>query len=83
MSKVTIKKNGKKIHNPFSFLTKDDVVDLYISEHITANLGNYESAKISIGLTVPVKVGLINTAKKEVFEYLDEALNDKLSEIEE
>ena len=82
MAKVVTMKGGKKIKNPFSFLKPDDVVDLYISEQVTVNLGNYESAKIMAGLTVPVEVGNIDKAKQEVFNFIDETLNNKIAEIE-
>ena len=82
MAKVVVMKNGKKIKNPFSFLKPDDIIDLSISEHITINLGNYESAKITVGLTVPVEVSNLNKAKEEVFNFIDETLNTKVEEIE-
>ena len=76
MTKIT--KKGKKV---FSFIDNEEEIELFILEGITINLENYESARVQVGLKVPLKVKDLNTAKKEVSEWIEDTLQEKFEEI--
>lgn len=76
MTKIT--KKGKRV---FSFIDNDEEIELFILEGITINLENYESARVQVGLKVPLKVKDLNIAKKEVSEWIEDTLQEKFEEI--
>jgi len=76
MTKIT--KKGKPV---FSFLDKDDDIELFILEGMTINLENYESARVQIGLKVPLKAKDLEKAKQEVSEWIEDKLQEKFEEI--
>ena len=50
----------------------------------TRNLGNYESIKIGIGVEDTVREGeTVNTATERVYQFVEEKLIQKTTEVEE
>lgn len=53
--------------------------NVYIEKSITKNMGNYESAKITVGITLPIKPTKEEIALfKETFEIGDEIVTKEL-----
>jgi hypothetical protein len=74
---MPISKKPKTIKEPDITRTEDGYV--YYEKSLTKNLGNYESAKITIGVTLPIEPDEKMLAKiQKTFEIADELITAEL-----
>jgi len=74
-------KTKAKTNKEFKTLNPDDIVHITLTEHATVNLGDYESTKISFGITVPTTVSRVTETRQEVEDYVSSYIDKKVSEI--
>jgi len=72
------KKPGKEISKQATVLRKEGA-NVYYEKSVTKNLGNYESAKVTVGVTLPIsptedEIALIN----ETIEIADQIVTREL-----
>jgi len=63
------------------FVGEDTIIEISLTEHATVNIGNYESSKISFGLTIPAKAKDVNKVRKAMEDYISKYIEDRVMEI--
>ena len=59
------------------------LAEVGISSSMTLNLGNYESVKLGISITLPCVLGEVEEAFKAAKKFIDMKLNSEVEEIRE
>lgn len=72
----------KEVNNLRTKVFTEDPVRLFVDYSRTVNMGNYESAKISVGLSIPLGREIDNATKAEIdaaYKYASEYIENKMA----